>query len=262
MKLLLSFFVQLVLLQGCENEHPNIDAELTENLKPSYALHEQNITGNIAEVIDSMFVYDSSGTMLKDSVYMYHTFYENNMAVRGIEMDSPAVKLDYRLSYTNSGNYLNSELRKGDSVIETGAYRYDSISGLGSAVFTRFGKISDFQTDALYNNYQKLQFVRVLNADSSLNLVALFTYDKWNLIAGKHWDSTGTHVLSGYYQLNEYGDRLRDSILVWRNNKKRLHIKRYQYPTRDQHQNWTQKIQTDSSGKPLRRTARKIKYLD
>lgn len=227
---------------------------------PNYLLHQMNIKGNVSETIDSLYFYDSTGRWLSDSISFDHTYWKNNLPVSIIETDSSGHKNSVRMFFTTDGKLLKTESRRKDSILSSYFFRYDSVTGLGEMTHYQKGVRDMYANEIAMDQYKNIISARSFSGDSVFQFSAVQSYDKWNKIAGVFRDSSGSLYAKQFYILNEYGDPIRDSAIIYQKGVPGTYVTRFTYPKYDSHKNWREKIETDSAGKPRKRVIRNISY--
>jgi hypothetical protein len=249
---LCAFTALAIAFSACNNSSETTAAKFTD-------LAGYNLKGDVVSTQDSFFVFDSNGTMKKDSVYYTLNEYKDGNLVHGMDMDTLG-----KTSNTTIDHYPNG-LWKGYNTIVNGKTIYkldiqlDSAGAYKSAQsYDSTGKMDFYNTDIKMNKYGAVTEGKLYKADSSLVNSFVNDYDSTIYKGGTRTDSSGK-VSRTTVKVNEHGDAIERTTVSPGKDSTTTKVTTYNY-VYDSNGNWTQQTEIDGKGKPTKMTRRVITY--
>lgn len=249
---LCAFTALAIAFSACNNSSETVGEKFND-------LAGFNLKGDVVSTQDSFFVFDSNGTMKKDSVYYTLSEYKDRNLVHGMDMDTLG-----KTSNSTIDHYPNG-LWKGYNTILNGKSIYkleiqlDSAGAYtGARSYDSTGKMDYYNTDIKMNKYGAVTAGKLFKADSSLVNNFANDYDSTIYIGGTSTDSSGK-VTKTTVKVNDHGDPVERTTVSPGKDSTMTKVITYNY-VYDGTGNWTQQTEMNEKGKPTKMTRRVITY--
>ena len=223
-----------------------------------------NLKGKVEQVIETDYQTDSTGkTGDQDSCCVVESRYDEKGYIMEYSTDNKAGTEKNKEEFTH---YDNGAMKSMKSTKNNAPGASVSIEAdkdgkyTGATETDPSGKLEFYYTGFDQNDYGHLTALKKYHADSSLAGTMTNTYDKQILKSNEYKDSLGKVTYSLAVKLDDKNNIIEKATKTVSKDSTIDKVVRYKYGNFDDQGNWTERTETDESGRPVKITKRTITY--
>ncbi len=256
MKKISFFSIAIVIAFSCNQKKQEISKNadiLADNLK-----------GKVEETKETDYKADSTGKIGdQDSCCMVTVKYDEKGYIEGYTSDNKAgtQKEEGVFTHYDNGAMKSVKNTKNKKLVASISIQTDKdgkYSGAKESDST--DKPSFYYTDLKENDYGQLTFFNKYKADNTLSSTMSSNYDKQYFKSNEVKDSIGKITFSSSVKLDDKNNIVERTTKTVVKDSTKNKVEKFKYVSFDDKGNWTERIQMDENGKPVKITKRAITY--
>jgi len=227
-------------------------------------LIQQNLKGQVKEIIDTPFKVDSSGNIgVQDSCCVETTeFNDSGYINRFYTKDNKGTtKMDQTFTHYPSGAFKEATTMNDGKLSNRLVTTLDDKGNYnGGDTYDSTNKKDGYYTDLKQNDFGEVTAGKYHKTDSTLKYQFEENYDNKAQYLGGHTDSAGKTTYSNVTTLDSNGNAIKTISMNMVKDSAKHDTTLYHYDKYDDLGNWIQRTTLNASGKPTKVTKRGISY--
>jgi hypothetical protein len=227
-------------------------------------LNADNLKGKVEQTTTTDYQVDSTGKMgAQDSCCVETMKYDEKGYITDyISSDKSGANVN-KQTYAHYDNGAMKEVKISKNGKQTGiiSIKIDKDGKYsGAQEFDSANKLQYYYTDFKENDYGGLTGLKQYKTDSTINSSMSSTFDNAVRTGNESMDSSGKVVYSNQLTLGDKKNVIEAQNKTFTKDSTINKVIKYKYDSMDQQGNWTQRTETDETGKPAKITKREISY--
>jgi hypothetical protein len=222
-----------------------------------------NLSGKVKQLTDSTYKTDSTGKAGElDSCCVVSTKYdEKGYASAYTSVDKAGTdREESSFTHDDKGLFTGQKSTKNGKPISSLTVKNENGKYSVAQSFDSTNKMDFYYTDITANDYDRLTGFKQYKPDSTLKMSLTNTYDKLLLKESIAKDSAGKETYSSILKLDDKNNLIESTTKEVTKDSTINKTTKYRYDSFDDKGNWTQRIEMDGNGKPVKIVKRTITY--